>query len=603
MIVVKKEGGSISFSRPNRKNPHERGKPPVPDGRSSKKSRLWYNVRISHILAGKDGEAGRQVTGIFRYAFVFVAVVAVFARSAGFSYIGLDDAAYTFRNPFVAGGFSVCNAVEAFCDLGHGGIWMPATYISYMLDSTVSKALGLPLVGWMHAVNVLLHALNAVLLAVFAGMLPKRRDGSAPSASAAVFAVLVWALHPLRAEPVAWIAARKELLWSFFALAGLLFWSRGNRISAYVCCALSCFSKPTAVCFPLLALLLDLYCGSSAETSLRKRAATYLPFFIFAAATACIAAYSQTHVSGQAPTELFAAPLPQRIIGAISAVGFYLRSLVWPFGLHVDCRSVTGLMPIGGVANIAFACVFTVLFAVAWFRRKGGEMENRRFRALLAFCAAWFLVSLFPTLGILGSFGMEAHADRFTYLPMMAFAFLFSAVRIGTSAKILVLSALTALAYIQLGYWRDDAVAHARALECDPGHPRAMVHVADSRCSRRRDFDGGIELYRKALSLADTVPAGGFNTRDTVARLAYALASRGRYGDFCEVLSLGADVLKDPSLDRRGMMLDALGTAFMYRGDFVRAGELFRASLAAPGRFWPKASTKHKLGQCSGNTR
>jgi hypothetical protein len=51
------------------------------------------------------------------------------------------------------------------------------------------------------------------------------------------------------------------------------------------------------------------------------------------------------------------------------------------------------------------------------------------------------------------------------------------------------------------------------------------------------------------------------------------------------------------------MMLDALGTAFMYRGDFVRAGELFRASLAAPGRFWPKASTKHKLGQCSGNTR
>lgn len=538
------------------------------------------------------------MTGIFRYAFVFIAVVAVFARTAGFSYIGLDDAAYTFRNPFVAGGFSVCNAVEAFCNLGHGGIWMPATYISYMIDCTASKALGLPLIGWMHAVNILLHALNAVLLAMFAGMLLKRRDGSASVASAIVFAVLVWALHPLRAEPVAWIAARKEILWSFFALVGLLFWSRGSRLCAYICCALSCLSKPTAVCVPLLALLLDLYLGTFAEMPLRRRVVPYIPMFVFAAVTGCIAAYSQTHVSGQAATELFAAPLPQRLVGALSAIGFYLRSFVWPFGLHIDCRSVTGMMPIGGAANIAFVGISAVLLAVARFRLKNGDIKRSSFRALLSFCAAWFLVSLFPTLGVLGSFGMEAHADRFTYLPMMAFAFLFSAVRIGMSAKILVLSALTALAYIQLGYWRDDAVAHARALECDPGHPRAMVHVADSRCSRRRDFDGGIELYRKALTLSESVPAGGFNARDTAARLAYALASRGRYDDFCEVLSLGTDVLKDPSLDRRGMMLDALGTAFMYRGDFVRAGVLLRASLAAPDRFWPKASTKHKLEQC-----
>jgi hypothetical protein len=538
------------------------------------------------------------VTGIFRYAFVFIAVVAVFARTVGFSYIGLDDAAYTFRNPFVAGGFSAGNVAEAFCELGHGGIWMPATYISYMIDCTASKALGLPLIGWMHAVNILLHALNAVLLAMFAGMLLKRRDGSASVASAIVFAVLVWALHPLRAEPVAWIAARKELLWSFFALAGLLFWSRGSRLCAYICCALSCLSKPTAVCIPLLALLLDLHLGTFAGKPLRRRAVPYIPMFVFAAVTGCIAAYSQTHVSGQAATELFAAPLPQRLVGALSAIGFYLRSFVWPFGLHIDCRSVTGMMPIGGAANIAFAGISAVLFAVARFRRKSEDLKESHFRALLSFCAAWFFISLFPTLGILGSFGMEAHADRFTYLPMMAFAFLFSAVRIGMSAKILVLSALTALAYIQLGYWRDDAVAHARALECDPGHPRAMVHVADSRCSRRRDFDGGIELYRKALTLSESVPAGGFNARDTAARLAYALASRGRYDDFCEVLSLGADVLKDPSLDRRGMMLDALGTAFMYRGDFVRAGVLLRASLAAPDRFWPKASTKHKLEQC-----
>ena len=125
-----------------------------------------------------------------------------------------------------------------------------------------------------------------------------------------------------------------------------------------------------------------------------------------------------------------------------------------------------------------------------------------------------------------------------------------------------------------------------------------MVHVADARCSRRRDFDGGISLYRKALSLAGTVPEGGFDVQDVKSRLAYALASRGRYEDYQEVKRLGADVLRDMRTDRRGMMLDALGTAYMCDGDFRRAAILFKASMDAPDRFWPKASTKRKLDEC-----
>ena len=125
-----------------------------------------------------------------------------------------------------------------------------------------------------------------------------------------------------------------------------------------------------------------------------------------------------------------------------------------------------------------------------------------------------------------------------------------------------------------------------------------MVHVADARCSRQRDFDGGIRLYRKALSRTGTVPSGGFNVADVKARLAYALASRGGCDDFAEVKKLGAEVLQDFRLDRRGMMLDALGTAFMAEGDAKRAALLFKASIEAPDRFWPKASTRRKLESC-----
>ena len=78
----------------------------------------------------------------------------LFARCIVFSYVGLDDAAYTFRNPFVAGGLDFDNVVEAFTNLRHGGIWMPVTYISYMADVSFCRLAGIPLIYGMHSVNV-----------------------------------------------------------------------------------------------------------------------------------------------------------------------------------------------------------------------------------------------------------------------------------------------------------------------------------------------------------------------------------------------------------------------------------------------------------------
>ena len=73
------------------------------------------------------------------FLFCIVGVVALYFRCVFCSFIGLDDAAYTVRNPFVAGGLSVPNVMEAFTNLRHGGIWMPVTYISYMLDSSICR--------------------------------------------------------------------------------------------------------------------------------------------------------------------------------------------------------------------------------------------------------------------------------------------------------------------------------------------------------------------------------------------------------------------------------------------------------------------------------
>ena len=571
-------------------------------------------------------------------------------RTAAFSSIGLDDAAYTFRNPFVAWGLSLPNVVEAFANLRHGGIWMPITYISYMADASFCRVTGFPLIAWMHFINVLLHCGNALLLGKLLCGLFETRYGEerGPSVRPAVllFAVLLWALHPLRAEPVAWIACRKELLWSLFTLAGLICWIKAlvlfsssanhqapttnHHLPATILfCLLACLSKPTAMCFPLLALLV-------AWRKKEKCNAMIIPLFLIAALTGVVAAYSQTHVAGQEVGTLYAAPLVHRLVNALSAIGFYVRTTFWPVGLHIDCRAVPVLWPLDAGWN--FLALGLAVVAMVALKRSNlihppassSDPKSKRLNAFNSnafFIVSWFLLALLPTLGLFGSFGVEAHADRFTYLPSMAFSFLIVWIFAGRHAladkpdlvigdrqpgsrplksfNLLTFNCLTAiiillsvLTFSQLGFWRDDATAHRRTLACDQEHPRALVHVADARCSRHHDFDGGIRLYRQALDRADAVPPGGFKVDDAKAKLAYALATRGRQEDFEEVKRLGAAILREPQLDRRGLMLDALGTAFLHEGARMQAASLFKASIDAPDRFWPKASTQQKLDSC-----
>ena len=135
------------------------------------------------------------------------------------------------------------NLVRAYTEIGYDAFWMPLTYVTYMCDISLFGG------GWQahHAVNVLIHLAN-VLLVVFLLRMIIAASCEASGRRAwmlATIAALVWALHPMRAEAVTYIASRKELLWSFFTLAGLLFWLRYlscGRRSCYVMTALCCLA-------------------------------------------------------------------------------------------------------------------------------------------------------------------------------------------------------------------------------------------------------------------------------------------------------------------------------------------------------------------------
>lgn len=587
------------------------------------------------------------------------AVWFLYSQTGRFEFLRLDDHDYTFRCAFVKDGLSAANVKEAFANPRHAAIWMPATYISYMADITLFG----PGMGPHHLVNVALHTLNALLLyALLLALLPRTADapgGTRAVASAALLATAFWALHPQRVEAVAWIAGRKELLCALFTLLGLHCWLRPGRrwtLAAYACCALACMSKPTAMCFPFLAFAVACLNDTTLTTDnappKTRPLTAYLPLLALAVATGALAVYSQTHPEGRPELALFTASLPWRLLNAAVSTGLYLFQALVPVGHHLDYRATPGHFPLDGLLGLAtlaaVALVFGFILYRAWKNLKGRQADDgtgtdaqervppvltvRRLLALLLF----FCAALAPTLGIFGSFGEAARADRFFYLPSLALSFglgffvldLSRTARQGRRAlpsqsvpgpqpdgpdlpgrphpepqrspktglpPLPALAALVVLvdfgaAFPLVASYRNDYTAFSRTLACDPDNGRALAHVASEECARFGRIDRGISLYRRSQELRPR--------DDTAAQLAYTLALRGLSSDYAEIRRLCAKFACDHSLDRKGMALEALGTTAMRQRKWAEAIACLEDSIKAPQRFYSAEDARLRLGAC-----
>ena len=591
------------------------------------------------------------------------AVWFLYSQTGRFEFLRLDDHDYTFRCAFVKDGLSAANVKEAFANPRHAAIWMPATYISYMADITLFG----PGMGPHHLVNVALHTLNALLLyALLLALLPRTADApggtrAVASAALALLAMAFWALHPQRVEAVAWIAGRKELLCALFTLLGLHCWLRPGRrwtLAATLCCALACMSKPTAMCFPFLAFAVACLNDTRNDTTLttdntppKTRPLTaYLPLLALAVATGALAVYSQTHPEGRPELALFTASLPWRLLNAAVSTGLYLFQALVPVGLHLDYRATPGHFPLDGLLGLATLAAAALVFGFILYRawKKGRQADGgtgtdaqervppvltvRRLLALLLF----FCAALAPTLGVFGSFGEAARADRFFYLPSLALSFglgffvldLSRTARRGRRAlpsqsvpgpqlvgadvpgrphpkpqrspktglpPLPALAALVVLvdfgaAFPLVASYRNDYTAFSRTLACDPDNGRALAHVASEECARFGRIDRGISLYRRSQELRPR--------DDTAAQLAYTLALRGLSSDYAEIRRLCAKFACDHTLDRKGMALEALGTTAMRQRKWAEAIACLEDSIKAPQRFYSAEDARLRLGAC-----
>jgi protein O-mannosyl-transferase len=355
--------------------------------------------------------------------FIFVLTTMTFVNAVNADFVNWDDDAYVTENPLVQS-LSPASIVEMFTT-SHFYSWVPLTLLSHAVDVALW---GMSPKGH-HLTNVLLHSCNAVMLFLACFVLMKTLkhhgangfSGEHPSILVgSVIAALLFALHPLRVESVAWVSGRKDLLCAFFLLPSFfsyLLWRQKSRrwvlnvsIVLFACALLA---KPSALAFPVVLLLVDiLLLKHEDETNLVKNLFTdKILFFLLSAVVGCITLMAAGTGKVNVVAEL---SLLERIALPAYMFTFYLWKTLIPVNLSpVYPELDTFILTLSILAAIGALGGFWMLL-----KKKQGAIP-------LAFFG--YILFLFPILFGLSS-GLQPLADRYSYIATMSIFMLIAAV-------------------------------------------------------------------------------------------------------------------------------------------------------------------------------
>lgn len=420
-----------------------------------------------------------------------MAVILVFGQAAGFDFLTWDDTLYVTENARVRAGLSADNlrwvwsATEA-CN------WHPLTWLSHMLDA---QLYGMAPAGH-HLGNVGLHAANSVLLYAFF-----RKTTGAAWRSALV--AMLFAIHPLHVESVAWVSERKDVLSTFFWLSAMLAYAGyarrpgiGRYLAVTLCIAAGLSAKPMVVTLPLVLLLVDVwplmrFRGDDARPpSIRRRSRLVLeklPWLGLSAISSALTVHAQTACG--AVGKLSAVPLPDRLAHAALGYADYLFYTLFPWNL-----SYFHPLPEAWSAWRLIVALAVLAAVSLWAWRSRHRHPERGIGWL------WYLGTLVPVIGLV-QVGNQAIAHRYTYVPLIGIFVMLAwaapragkarqpAARAAGMAIAALLAAYGALAFWQARFWQDPATLYRRAIEIEPNNHTAHASLADVLARRGLDAE------------------------------------------------------------------------------------------------------------------
>jgi len=529
----------------------------------------------------KGHENGSEKQKLLIAALLFFLVLGAFLPCLWNGFISLDDRGYVSQNPHVQKGLS-WESLKWCWTSAELQNWHPLTWMSHLVDA---QLFGLNPAGH-HATNVLLHAINVGLLFWVLEIMTGARWRSLAVA-------LLFGVHPLRVESVAWVAERKDVLSVFFWLLctwayvryvgrqqkterGKQKFEKGARptsgessiISLYILSlalfALGLLAKPMLVTLPFVLLLLDYWpMRRWQQTPVKRVLLEKVPFLVLALASSVITYVVQEQ--GGAVTTVDSLSAPARIANALVSYVRYLGKTIWPVNLCI-------LYPHPGHWPAAVVAVAVLLLAGI----SGLVLWRRRSMPYLLVGWFWYLGTLVPVIGLV-QVGLQSMADRYTYIPSIGLllAGVWGASKLtdgwpcrqalawGVVAALTV--ACSVLTVRQIGYFKDTKTVFNHALAVTTGNWAAGAYLANELHSRG-ELDSAIAACQKSIEVNPYHP-------EVHCLLADMLAGQGRFEDAFKQYQ--AAMALDPSdayaRERTGGMLQNLGRRDQAIDQFIQA--------------------------------
>jgi Flp pilus assembly protein TadD len=558
---------------------------------------------------------------------IVLAVVAVFAVGLRNEFVRWDDHRNLVENPHFRGlGWQQIAWMFTTTLMGH---YIPLTWLTFGLDYVIW---GMQPAGY-HFTNLALHAANAAL---FYWVTKRLLQAACPTSSesalraGAAVAALFFAIHPLRAESVAWATERRDVLSGLLFLTCVLTYLRaanaqgvrrrrllGLSLAAFT---LSMLAKSIVMTLPLLLVVIDWYplrrlqpLRWSRET--RRVLLEKLPFLAAGAAGAAVSYWAVGH------NGLFTAatkyPLSSRISMAFYSIVFYMSKTVLPMDLSPLYELPSRISPLDPQflgAAVAVALVSVTLVAL-----------SGRWPAGLA-AYAWYTIMLAPVGGLVHA-GFQLAHDRYSYLSCLPFAVLVGGgvvwlvgahttgalrpplFRATCAALGALLATLGMLTWLQVQVWRDTESLWTHATyatpECAMCHDNYAAVLVNRSPVQPGEQLVAIEHFHQALTLRPDreKPYGGLGLallhlgrfRDAEAALRRAIvgtpADIGQFNNLGFALNQQGRFAEAVTYLRRGVALDQhnviaranLGQALVGVGRLDEAiSELRRAAEEQP---------------------
>ena len=504
---------------------------------------------------------------------IWAVVFAVYGGILGHSLLSWDDDLHITSNPHLNP--LTWKSLSFFWTSPYEGLYIPVSYNVFAAESLLSKTLGF---DWQNPVifklgSLLLHggcvAIVCSLLRNWIGQTP-----------AALWGALVFAVHPLQVESVAWTSETRGLLSTLFSFASIWSYCRfaqGSSVSivtetaklgscvdrrilwyftAMIFFALGLLSKPSAIfVLPTIVVIDKFLIGRQTQ----RIVISILPWIALAGFDFLLTKSLQPDTA--IPNLV---SLPYRFVVAGDALAFYLEKIVWPTGLTMDygrtpqaCLAdrfaiLRGLVPVG-------LCILLLIChapRIVWIS------------------GALLVAGCLPVLGLVPFAFQEISTvgDRYAYPGMLGVALLFAwlwQMAPGKPAKF-VLAALVVMlsagASHQTGVWRDNRSLYAHAIEQNPNSWIVMNNQGDllADAGHHREAE---KLFRHALQVRPNYARAAYN-------LGFCLRSQGdeqsAHKEFERAVQLAP---------ANSQFQEALGESYQRRGNTAEAKVHYLAAL------------------------